>query len=84
MESLDRRHLRAHLIFGNKILSDINAQKVGKEAFSITKESQNPEDIDPGVYEVILGPDAVSTILVFLSVYGFNSKSKELYKGYWV
>ena len=43
---------------------------------SITKESQNPEDIDPGVYEVILGPDAVSTILVFLSVYGFNAKSK--------
>jgi len=39
-------------------------------------DSQNPVDIDPGKYEVILGHEAVSTILVFLSVYGFNAKSK--------
>ena len=61
---------------GNKNLNEIDASNVGKEAYQIARESQNPEDIDPGTYEVILGPDAVSTILVFLSVYGFNAKSK--------
>ena len=61
---------------GHKTLENIDGEKVGQEAYSIAKESQNPQDIDPGVYEVILGPDAVSTILVFLAVYGFNAKSK--------
>ena len=61
---------------GASSLEDIESGEVGLEAFELSKNSQNPEDIDPGKYEVVLGPEAVSTILVFLAVYGFNAKSK--------
>ena len=61
---------------GASSLEEIESGEVGLEAFELSKNSQNPEDIDPGKYEVVLGPEAVSTILVFLAVYGFNAKSK--------
>ena len=61
---------------GGRTLEDIESREVGLEAYKLSKDSQNPEDIDPGKYEVVLGPEAVSTILVFLGVYGFNAKSK--------
>ena len=61
---------------GGIILSDIEAQQAGHEAAKLAKDGENPEDIEPGNYEVILGHEAVSTILVFLEVYGFNAKSK--------
>ena len=61
---------------GGKTLSDIEAHRAGSEAAKLAKDSENPEDIEPGNYEVILGHEAVSTILVFLGVYGFNAKSK--------
>ena len=31
-------------------------------------------DLEPGEYEVVLGPEAVATMLIFLAVYGFNAK----------
>jgi predicted Zn-dependent protease len=61
---------------GGILLSDIEAQKAGSEAAKLAIDGENPEDIEPGNYEVILGHEAVSTILVFLGVYGFNAKSK--------
>ena len=57
-------------------IKDLEAAQTGKEAANLAIDSQNPIDIDPGKYEVILGHEAVSTILVFLSVYGLNAKSK--------
>tara|TARA_B100001175_G_scaffold99656_1_gene84374 strand:+ start:1200 stop:2525 length:1326 start_codon:yes stop_codon:yes gene_type:complete len=57
-------------------IKDLDAAQTGNEAASLAIDSQNPVDIDPGKYEVILGHEAVSTILVFLSVYGLNAKSK--------
>ena len=57
-------------------IKDLDASQTGKEAAKLAVDSQNPVDIDPGKYEVILGHEAVSTILVFLSVYGLNAKSK--------
>lgn len=57
-------------------INNLDASETGKEAAKLAVDSQNPVDIDPGKYEVILGHEAVSTILVFLSVYGFNAKSK--------
>ena len=61
---------------GGILLSDIEAQQAGSEAAKLAIDGENPEDIEPGNYEVILGHEAVSTILVFLGVYGFNAKSK--------
>ena len=40
-------------------------------------QSASPTNVDPGAYEVILGPECVATIAVFLSVYGFNAKTHE-------
>ena len=57
-------------------IKDLDAAQTGNEAASLAIDSQNPVDIDPGKYEVVLGHEAVSTILVFLSVYGLNAKSK--------
>ena len=57
-------------------INNLDASQTGKEAAKLAVDSQNPIDIDPGKYEVILGHEAVSTILVFLSVYGLNAKSK--------
>ena len=57
-------------------IKDLDASQTGNEAADLAIDSQNPVDIDPGKYEVILGHEAVSTILVFLSVYGLNAKSK--------
>ena len=61
---------------GAKSLNELDSKKAGNEASKLAREGQNPEDINPGKYEVILGNEAVSTILVFLAVYGFNAKSK--------
>ena len=41
---------------GASSLEDIESGEVGLEAFELSKNSQNPEDIDPGKYEVVLGP----------------------------
>ena len=57
-------------------IKDLDASETGKEAAKLAIDSQNPIDIEPGKYEVILGHEAVSTILVFLSVYGLNAKTK--------
>ena len=35
----------------------------------------DPYDIKPGEYEVVLAPECVATIAVFLGVYGFNGKA---------
>ena len=61
---------------GAKKLSEIDSATAGKEAALLAKDSENPVDIEPGKYEVVLGNEAVSTILVFLAVYGFNAKNK--------
>lgn len=53
---------------------DINAQEVGKTAVQKTIESKNPESIDPGEYEVIFEPQAVSEMLAFFQWYGPNAR----------
>ena len=61
---------------GGQTLASLEGSAAGFEAAKLATDSQNPVDIDPGNYEVVLGHEAVSTILVFLEVYGFNAKSK--------
>lgn len=61
---------------GAQSLNELDSETAGSEASKLARDGQNPEDINPGKYEVILGNEAVSTILVFLAVYGFNAKSK--------
>ncbi|MFA9432422.1 TldD/PmbA family protein [Egicoccus sp. AB-alg2] len=55
-------------------LADLDAAAAGTVAADRARRSAEFVDLDPGVYEVVLGPEAVSTMLTFLGVYGFNAK----------
>jgi predicted Zn-dependent protease len=55
-------------------LSDLDAGGVGAAAADRARRSEAAADIEPGDYEVVLEPECVSTILIFLAFYGFNAK----------
>jgi predicted Zn-dependent protease len=55
-------------------LSDLDAAVIGERAADRARRSADFSDLDPGEYEVVLGNEAVSTILTFLAFYGFNAK----------
>jgi predicted Zn-dependent protease len=55
-------------------LADLDAVAVGTEAADRARRSMGAIDVEPGEYEVVLEPDCVGTILVFLGFYGFNAK----------
>jgi predicted Zn-dependent protease len=55
-------------------LSDLDADAVGARAADRARRSADFTDLEPGAYEVVLGNEAVSTILTFLAFYGFNAK----------
>ncbi|MDQ6927183.1 MAG: TldD/PmbA family protein [Actinomycetota bacterium] len=44
-------------------------------AGSARRGDQNPVDLEPGEYEVVLGPRCVADIVGFLGAYGFNAKA---------
>jgi predicted Zn-dependent protease len=56
-------------------LSDIDASAVGARAADLARRSETAVDIEPGTYEVVLGPEAVATLVTFLAFYGFNAKA---------
>jgi len=55
-------------------VKDIDAEKVAMIAIKKTLDSAQPEDIEPGEYEVILEPQAVSEMLAFFQWYGPNAR----------
>ena len=55
-------------------LGDLDAGGVGAAAADRALRSQAAADIEPGEYEVVLEPECVATILIFLAFYGFNAK----------
>ncbi len=58
-----------------RAIGDLDGRRAGGNALATARRAANPVDIDPGVFAVVLGPEAVASILLFLSVYGFNGKS---------
>jgi len=56
-------------------LSDLEAAAAGALAADRARRSARFSDLEPGAYPVVLGPEAVATILLFLAVYGFNAKA---------
>jgi predicted Zn-dependent protease len=48
---------------------------LGSRAATTAERSENPVALDPGVYTVVLAPEAVSDILDFLGYLGFGAKS---------
>jgi predicted Zn-dependent protease len=55
-------------------LGSIDAAAVGALAAQRARDSAVPFDVKPGEYEVVLSPECVATIAVFLDAYGFNAK----------
>lgn len=55
-------------------LSDINAAAVGGLAAHRADRSMGAFDTKPGEYEVVLSPECVASIAIFLNAYGFNAK----------
>jgi predicted Zn-dependent protease len=55
-------------------LGSIDATGVGALAAQRARDNIDPFDTKPGEYEVVLSPECVATIAVFLDVYGFNAK----------
>lgn len=58
-------------------LSDIDAGAVGALAAQRASDSFGSFDAKPGDYQVVLSPECVATIAIFLNVYGFNGKMAE-------
>ena len=56
-------------------LGDLDGASIGALAAERFVLASDPYDIKPGDYEVVLGPECVATIAVFLGVYGFNGKA---------
>ena len=56
-------------------LSDIDGTAVGGLAAQRALDGIAPYDIKPGEYEVVLSPECVGTIAVFLGFYGLNAKA---------
>ncbi|MBI4171641.1 MAG: TldD/PmbA family protein, partial [Actinobacteria bacterium] len=54
---------------------EIDAEAVGRRAATKARDGQNPRDLDPGRYEVVLEPSAVSTLVGFLAWMGFGGRS---------
>ncbi len=55
-------------------LDDRDAAAVGARAADLARRGVDPIDLEPGEYEVVLGPEAVATLVTFVAVYGFNGK----------
>ncbi len=56
-------------------LGDIDGTEVGALAARRARDSAQAYDIKPGEYEVVLAPECVATIGIFLAFYGFNGKA---------
>jgi predicted Zn-dependent protease len=57
--------------------ADVDAVAVGRHAFQKARDSQRPQDLEPGRYEVVLEPLAVSTLVAFLSYMALGGKAIE-------
>jgi predicted Zn-dependent protease len=55
-------------------LGDLSGASVGTIAADRARRGIDAFDVKPGEYEVVLAPEAVGTIAVFLAYYGFNGK----------
>ncbi|HSJ36042.1 MAG TPA: metallopeptidase TldD-related protein, partial [Acidimicrobiia bacterium] len=58
-------------------IADIDAVAGGATALDRAHRSSEAFDLKPGEYEVVLSPECVGTIAIFLAVYGFNARAHQ-------
>jgi predicted Zn-dependent protease len=56
-------------------LTEIDSRAAGELAAATARRAADPVDLDPGDYEVVLQPECLATILVFLGFDSFNGKA---------
>jgi predicted Zn-dependent protease len=56
-------------------ISDLDGAAAGAAAAGKARAGIDGIDLEPGRYEVVLESNAVSTLMVFLAVYGFNGRA---------
>ena len=56
-------------------VGDLDGALAGAAAADKARAGVDAVDLKPGRYEVVLEPNAVSTLMIFLSVYGFNGRA---------
>jgi predicted Zn-dependent protease len=54
---------------------ELDGRSAGALAAERARLGRDAVELEPGEYEVVLGPEAVATMAIFLSVYGFNGKA---------
>lgn len=59
----------------SKTFNDIDGAAVGAAAAERARLGADAIDLEPGEYEVVLAPECVGTIAMFLAYYGFNGKA---------
>jgi len=60
---------------GSREVNQIKPEKIAERAIKKALDGENPTEIEPGLYEVILEPLASSELLDFLGYLGFNAKT---------
>jgi predicted Zn-dependent protease len=53
----------------------LDLEGIGRRASRKARDSQAPQDLDPGRYEVVLEPAAVATLVAFLTYLGFGGRA---------
>lgn len=61
-------------VFGRR-LGELDPTAVGRRAADKAVRSASPRPLDPGEYEVVLEPNAVSTLVGFLAYIGFGGRA---------
>lgn len=56
-------------------LDALDGAAAGRGAADVAARSTGADDLDPATLPVVLGPEAVATIAIFLGLYGFNAKA---------
>lgn len=59
----------------SRALAALDGAAAGALAADRARRGMNAFDLKPGEYEVVLAPEAVATIAIFLDFYGFNGKA---------
>ncbi|HJR67202.1 MAG TPA: TldD/PmbA family protein [Gemmatimonadaceae bacterium] len=65
-----------YAVAGSRNWGDINAASLGRKAADKALASRNPQAIEPGMYTVVLEPQAVSDVLPLLTG-SFNARSTD-------
>ena len=59
--------------FSCRGIGELDSKRLGEEAVKVCADSQNPRDLDEGLYDVVLSPYAVNELMTWLAYIGFNA-----------